>query len=125
MFRSVNSIDSVRSNFIFLDTYYRIKQHDRFTCHCKSNIDHDLYCHRDFERLHSKCTNNCYCESASGNYSDTASGNLRRTADSNTYCKRSDNLYLDTINSAERDNGFSCYSKSDFNHNIHSYRHRQ
>ena len=60
--------------------------------------------------MHSINTGDGECESSSGDYSYSASGNLCGTADSNADCKRSDNIFMDSINSAERDNGFSYNS---------------
>src|SRR6266478_4002948 len=49
---------------------------------------------------------------------------MRGAADSNTDSKRSDNLCMDTINKLKFNNGFTGYSESDFNHNIHRNRNR-
>ena len=73
--------------------------------------------------MHGINTGDGECESAAGNYGCSSSCNLRWTADGNAYCFGGINLFLDTINSAERVNGFSGYSESGFNNNLHSYRH--
>ena len=75
--------------------------------------------------MHGIGTGDGECESAPGDYSNTSPCNLRWTADGNAHCFRCINLFLDTVNSAERVNRFSGYSESSINNHLHRYRHGQ
>ena len=109
-----------------MDTINSAERVNRFSGYSESDINNNLHSYRHGQqRMHSIDTSDSECESASGDCSNTSSCNLRWTADGNAHRFRCINVLMDTINSAERVNGFTYHSESDINDNLHCYRHGQ
>src|SRR5713226_6409707 len=104
-----------------MDSVNSAEFNNRFTCHSESYFDNNIHSNGNrCKRMHGIDTGYGECKSASCSYRCTTACDLCGTAECNAYSQRSNNICMDSVNSAEFNNRFTGYSKSYFDNNIHS-----
>ena len=99
---------SRRSEYLYMESLHCIEYINRSKCFCKSCFNNNIYCDRKSERMHSNSASHSNSKSASGDYSIAIVNNLQR-AERYAHGKRSEYLYMESVNGIERINGSKCF----------------